>query len=73
MTFKIENISGVEEVPYHGIQYQAALYEPYVIKLPKNPFQLVIEYDQKKDKSCVIFSDMAMMGYNCKLAFTDNE
>lgn len=73
MTFKVENISGVESVPYHGIQYQAALYEPYITELPKNPFKNIIEYDQKKDKSCVVFSDMAMISYNCNLTFTDEE
>lgn len=31
------------------------------------------EYDQKKDKSCVVFSNIAMLSYNCNLKFTDDE
>ncbi len=77
MSFQIEDISGAVLEPsalaYHGIKFQADLYLPYIPKLPKNPFQTIIEYDQKKDKSCVVFSAMAVMSYNCKLSFTDEE
>lgn len=73
--YKIEPISDavVQTTPYHGIRYQAELYRPYIHKLPKNPFNTIVEYDQKKDKSCVVFSDMAMITYNCNLGFTDEE
>lgn len=77
MTFKPVNIPGAVVEPsalaYHGIRYQAELYRPYIAKLPKNPYQTIIEYDQKKDKSCVVFSDMAMISHNCNLPFTDEE
>lgn len=77
MTFKIVSIPDSVVQPstlaYHGIRYQAELYRPYIHELPKNPFNTIIEYDQKQDKSCVVFSDMAMMSHNCQLAFTNDE
>ena len=77
MTFKIATIQDAVIQPstlaYHGIRFQAEAMRPHISKLPKNPFQTIIEYDQKKDKSCVVFSDMAMISHNCNLPFTDEE
>ena len=77
MTFKIAKIPDAIVQPstlaYHGIRYQAEDMRPHIPELPKNPFQTIIEYDQKKDKSCVVFSDMAMISHNCNLSFTDEE
>ena len=77
MTYKIVSIPDAVVQPstlaYHGIRYQAELYRPYIPKLPRNPFQKIVEYDQKKDKSCVVFSDMAMITHNCSLKFTNDE
>jgi hypothetical protein len=77
MPFKIATIPDAVVQPstleYHGIRYQAELYRPYIHELPKNSSQTIIEYDQKKDKSCVVFSDMAMISHNCQLTFTDDE
>lgn len=77
MTFKIENISESVVQPnileYHWIKYQAELYRPYIAKIPKNTFRTIIEYDQKKDKSCVIFAALANIWYNWNLPFNDDE
>lgn len=77
MTLKIVSIPDAVVQPstlaYHGIRFQAEDMRPHISKLPKNPFKTIIEYDQKKDKSCVVFSDMAMITYNCNLPFTDEE
>ena len=58
---------------YHGISYQAKLYLPYIKKLPKNTFEVMSEYDQKQDKSCVVFSSLAVMSHNCHIFFTNEE
>jgi hypothetical protein len=74
---KIETIEWAVVHEYHWISYQAELYRPYISALPINPYysflKKPIEYDQKKDKSCVVFSDMAMISYNCNLEFSDEE
>lgn len=49
------------------------MYKEYIPLLPENPFKTVLEYDQKKDPSCVIFSGGAMITYNTGLTFTNDE
>lgn len=74
---KIKPIDWAVVHEYHGVTYQAELYRPYMSVMPMNPYYLSvknpIEYDQKKDKSCVVFSAMAMISYNCNLEFEDTE
>lgn len=74
MTFQPVNIKGgVTDVTFNSWFFQAEMYKEYVPKMPKNQITKVIEYDQKKDKSCVVFSACAMISYNCGLEFTYDE
>jgi hypothetical protein len=68
------NIPGaVTDVTMNSWLWQAELYSEYLPLLPVNPFQVIKEYDQKKDKSCVVFSAGGMITGNTGLAFTDDE
>lgn len=74
MTYQPVNIPGaVSDVTMNSWFWQAELYREYLPLLPQNPFQVIKEYDQKKDKSCVVFSAGSMITGNTGLPFTDEE
>jgi len=75
MTFQPVNIQGalVSEYEYNGWYFQAEMYKEYVHKMPQNAICKVLEYDQKKDKSCVPTSACAMITYNSGLEFAEWE
>lgn len=77
MTFQPVNIPGaVQEPPTFVINswyYQAEQAKEFAALLPVNPIENTIEYDQKKDPSCVIFSAAGMLAHNAGLDFTYDE
>lgn len=73
-TFTPVNIKGaVSDVDQNSWFYQAELYREYLPLLPVNTVDFVHEYDQKKDKSCVVFSAGSMIARNTGLDFTNEE
>jgi len=74
MVFVPTNILGaVSDVKLNDFYWQAVAYSEYIPLLPQNPFKIVHEYDQSKDKSCVVFSAGSMITYNTGLQFTNEE
>lgn len=51
----------------------AEVYAPYLDVMPENNMRCVMEYDQKKDPSCVVFSAAGMISYNTWLEFQYGE
>lgn len=60
-------------IEFNSWFFQANLYKEYVPIIPHNSFKKILEYDQKKDPSCVIFSACGMITYNTGLEFTYDE
>lgn len=77
MTFQAVNIQGAVKEPsafeMNGWWFQAEQAKEFIPLLPVNPVDTFLEYDQKKDPSCVVFSAWGMITRNSGLTFTEEE